>query len=84
MAANCKINTLHSNGKYKRQKQIKCMQINPQYSGFATANLMKITEEDSTEILCIQETYTIQNKIDGIPKKLKVSHQEREETGQLF
>jgi hypothetical protein len=38
----------------------------------ATDNLMKIIAEDSTEILCIQEPYTIQNKIFGIPKKYKI------------
>jgi hypothetical protein len=33
---------------------------------------MKITEEDSTDILCIQEPYTIQNKIVGLSKKYKI------------
>jgi len=33
---------------------------------------MKIIEEDCTDILCIQEPYTIQNKIAGIPKKFKI------------
>jgi hypothetical protein len=35
---------------------------------------MKITEEDNTDILCIQEPYTIQNKIVGIPKKIQNFH----------
>jgi exonuclease III len=33
---------------------------------------MKIVEEDSTDILYIQEPYTIQDKIAGIPKKFKI------------
>ena len=47
------------------------MQINLQHSKVATANLMQITEEESTDILCIQETYTIQNKVVGIPNKFR-------------
>jgi len=42
-----------------------------QYSKVATANLMQITEEESTDILCIQEPYTIQNKVVGIPNKFR-------------
>jgi exonuclease III len=47
------------------------MQINLQHSRVATANLMQITEEESTDILCIQEPYTIQNKVAGIPRKFR-------------
>jgi hypothetical protein len=47
------------------------MQINLQHSKVATANLIQITEEESTDILCIQEPYTIQNKVVGIPKKFR-------------
>jgi hypothetical protein len=72
MAVTCSTNTLYCNGKYKMQTQIKCLQINLQHSRVATANLMKIIEEDSTDILCTQEPYTIQNKIAGIPKKFKI------------
>jgi hypothetical protein len=32
---------------------------------------VKIIEEDGTDILCIQEPYTIQNKVVGVPKKYK-------------
>ena len=42
-----------------------------QHSKVATANLMQITEEESTDILCIQEPYTIQNKVVGIPNKFR-------------
>jgi hypothetical protein len=33
---------------------------------------MKITEKDSTEILCIPEPYTIQNRTVGTPKRFKI------------
>jgi hypothetical protein len=32
---------------------------------------MQITEEESMDILCIQEPYTRQNKIVGIPNKYR-------------
>jgi hypothetical protein len=47
------------------------MQINLQHSKVATANLMQITEEESIDILCIQEPYTTQNKVVGIPNKFR-------------
>jgi len=68
---------------YKMQTQIKCIQINLQHSKLATDNLLKIVEEDSTDILCIQEPYTIQNKIIGLSKKYKYLRQEMEEIRQL-
>jgi hypothetical protein len=42
-----------------------------QYCRHATDNLRKIIEEDGTDILCIQEPYTIQNKIVGLSKNYK-------------
>jgi hypothetical protein len=47
------------------------MQINLQHAKVATAKLMQIKEEKSTDILCIQEPYIIQNKVVGIPNKFK-------------
>jgi Holliday junction resolvasome RuvABC ATP-dependent DNA helicase subunit len=47
------------------------MQINLQHSKVAIANLMQITEEESTDIFCIQEPYIIQNKVVAIPKKYR-------------
>jgi hypothetical protein len=32
---------------------------------------MQITEEESTDMLCIQEPYTIQNKVVGVPNKFR-------------
>jgi len=51
--------------------QIKCIQVNLQHYKAATANLMKIIHEGKTDIICIQEPYTIQIKAAGILKKLK-------------
>jgi SAM-dependent MidA family methyltransferase len=53
------------------QTQINCIKINLQHSRIATDNLMVIIE-DSTDILCIQEPYTIQTKMGGISKKYKI------------
>ena len=47
------------------------MQINLQHSKAATANLMQITVEESTDIICIQEPYTIKNKVVGISSKFR-------------
>jgi len=57
---------------YKMQTQIKCIQINLQCSRLATDSLLKIIEEDSIDILCIQEPYTVQNKIADLSKKYKI------------
>jgi hypothetical protein len=35
--------------------RLKCMQINLQYSRLITDNLLKIMEEEDTDIICIQE-----------------------------
>jgi len=52
-----------------KQTGIKCMQINLQHSKAATANLIKIATEDEIDIIFIQEPYTIQGKVIGIPTK---------------
>jgi hypothetical protein len=51
------------------QTVIKCLQINLQHSRAATANLIKIAMEDGIDIIFIQEPYTIQGKVMGIPTK---------------
>ena len=38
----------------------------------ATNNVMKIIDEDGTDVLCIQEPNVIPNKIAGIPRKHKI------------
>ena len=50
---------------------IKFLQINLQHSRAATNNLMKTTEEEGIDIICIQEPYVINNKVIGIPKNIK-------------
>jgi len=67
---NTNTNTSHCNRTYSTQ--MKCLQTNLQDSQVATNNLMKIIDEDVTDILCIQEPYVIHNKIVGIPRKHKV------------
>jgi hypothetical protein len=52
-------------------QQIKCLQVNLKHSKAATANLMKIVEEDQIDIICIQEPYTYQRKAAGIPTTYK-------------
>ena len=42
------------------------MQINLQHSRTATDNLMKLIQQDLTDIAFVQEPYIIQNKIAGI------------------
>jgi len=64
------INPITKTMDYK-QPQIKCIQVNLQHSKPATANLMKIIEEDKISIICIQEPYTFQSKAAGILKKYK-------------
>jgi len=56
----------------KLEKWLNCVQINLQHSRLATDNLLKITEEEGTDILCIPEQYMIRNKIVGLPQSYKV------------
>jgi hypothetical protein len=51
-----------------QQTQIRCMQINLQHSRTATYNLMKLIQQDLTDIVFVQEPYTIQNKLAGITR----------------
>ena len=51
---------------------LNCVQINLQHSRLATDNLLKIVEEEGTDILCIQVQYMIGNKIAGLPQSHKV------------
>jgi hypothetical protein len=47
-----------------------CLQINLQHSRLATDNLLKITQEERIDILCVKEPYTIGNKLAGLTKSL--------------
>jgi ribonuclease HI len=56
-------------GVNRNQKtQIRCMQINLQHSRTATDNLMKLIQQDFTDIVLVQEPYIIQNKLAGITR----------------
>jgi len=66
------------------QTQILFIRINLLHCRVATDNLVTIIEEDDSDILCIQEPYTIQNKVVDTPIKTKFSQQEKEETGHLL
>ena len=71
--AGCQI----SNAKQKARSEkleiwLNCVQINLQHSRLATDNLLKIVEEEGTDILCIQVQYMIGNKIAGLPQSYKV------------
>jgi hypothetical protein len=35
-------------------------------------NLLKITQEEGIDILCLQEPYTVGNQLAGLPKSLAV------------
>ena len=65
-------NSNPSKKKYTRRETLKCIQLNLHHSRLATDNLTKIIEEENTDILYLQETYEIRNKIAGIPRRLKI------------
>ena len=67
-----KINTSHKKRTGAIANSLKCLQINLQHSRLATDNLLKIMEEENTDIACIQEPYILGNKIGGIPHSLTV------------
>jgi hypothetical protein len=54
-----------------KQPGINFIQINLQHSRATTASLMKIVSEEKTDIIFIQETYTYQGRVAGIPTKFK-------------
>ena len=47
---------------------LKCLQINVQHSRAATSNLVNIIKETNTDIAFVQEPYTVNNKLVGIPR----------------
>jgi len=46
--------------------ELKCVQINMQHSKVATANLMKLSEHNKVDRICIQEPYIHQGRAAGI------------------
>jgi len=67
-----KVNDKHRNRSGDFTTRLKCLQINLQHSRLATDNLLKIMEEEDTDIVCIQEPYNIGNKIGGLPRSRTV------------
>ena len=67
---NSNINISHSTRMHNTL--IKFLQLNLQHSRAATNNLIKTTEEEGIDIICIQEPYVINNRVIGIPRKYKI------------
>ena len=49
-----------------------CFQINLQHSRTATSNLVQVINQHNIDITHIQEPYTINNKLAGLPRSHKV------------
>jgi len=64
--------TVTRNGKYSLHTNVKFLQLNLQHSRIATDNLTKLIAEHGTDILLLQEPYTIKNKIAGISRRHKI------------
>ena len=58
------------------------MQINLQHSRVATANLMQVTEEESIDILSIQEPYILQNNATGCHSNIEFTQYLIHDAGQ--
>jgi hypothetical protein len=66
------IKTVTRNRQDNPHSYIKIFQLNLQHSGVATDNLAKLIAEQGTDILLLQESYTMQNKIVGIAERHKI------------
>ena len=51
---------------------INCFQINLQHSRAATSNLGQLINQHNVDITCLQQPYTINNKLAGLPRPYKV------------
>jgi len=58
--------TVQGHKTVKLQAPIRCIQINLQHSRAATDNIMKLIEQDKSDIVFMQELYLYQNRIAGI------------------
>jgi hypothetical protein len=61
------------------QAPIRCTQINLQHSTTVTDNIMHLTEQDSSDIIFIQEPYLYQNRMAGIKNLNRnyISHEDK-------
>jgi hypothetical protein len=55
-----------------RTVKLKCLQANLQHSRVATSNLTQIIQQYNTDIVFVQELYTVHNRVAGFPKGLKI------------
>ena len=55
-----------------RRDNVNCFQINLQHSRTATSNLVQLINQHNVDITYIQEPYTINNKLVGLPRSYKV------------
>jgi len=68
----CDKGTTATNSKhFKPPNIIKCSQIYLQHSKTATDNLMELIEKEEIEVVFIQESYIIHNRIVGITKRYR-------------
>ena len=65
-ADNSRKRTIQGHKTIKLQAPIRYIQINLQHSTAATDNIMKLIEQDKSDILFIQEPVLYQNRIAGI------------------
>jgi hypothetical protein len=55
-----------------RRDKVNCFQINLQHSRTASSNLVQLINQHNVDITFIQESYTINNKLAGLPRSCKV------------
>jgi len=56
----------------KTWEPISCLQINLQHSRIATENLMKLSEQEQSDILFIQEPYLYKHRMAGMPNPYRI------------
>ena len=64
--------TLQGQANTKTRAPISCMQINLQHSRIATDNLMKLSKQEQSNILFIQEPYLYKHRMAGIPNPNRI------------
>jgi hypothetical protein len=55
-----------------RRDKVNCFQINLRHSRTATSNLVQLINQHNVDITYIQQSYTINNKLAGLPRSHKV------------
>jgi hypothetical protein len=56
----------------RRRDTVNCFQINLQHSRTATSDLGQLINQHNVDITYVQETYTINQKLVGLPRSHKV------------